>query len=63
MRHEGGILKKLKQAQTILADLGMPKSQQNISWETEVWISDFPEHMIHFNGNKFLGPSNKVEKI
>ncbi|MEI8279926.1 MAG: BsuBI/PstI family type II restriction endonuclease [Bacteroidota bacterium] len=28
----------------------------DIAWETEVWISDTPDHMIHFNGNKFLGP-------
>jgi type II restriction enzyme len=27
-----------------------------ISWETEVWLADSPEHMIHFNGDKFLGP-------
>ena len=26
----------------------------NIAWETEVWIADIPEHMIHFNGWKFL---------
>lgn len=25
-----------------------------IAWETEVWIADSPEHMIHFNGFKFL---------
>lgn len=25
-----------------------------IAWETEVWISESPEHMIHFNGYKFL---------
>jgi type II restriction enzyme len=30
---------------------------KDISWETEVWISDFPEHMIHYNGNKFIGPT------
>jgi type II restriction enzyme len=29
---------------------------KEISWETEVWISDFPEHMIHYNGDKFIGP-------
>lgn len=29
---------------------------KDIAWETEVWIADAPEHMIHFNGNKFLGP-------
>ncbi len=27
-----------------------------ISWETEVWLADTPEHLIHFNGDKFLGP-------
>lgn len=27
-----------------------------IAWETEVWIADNPDHMIHFNGPKFLGP-------
>lgn len=27
-----------------------------ISWETEVWIADAPTHMIHFNGDRFLGP-------
>jgi len=29
---------------------------KDISWETEVWIADFPEHMIHYNGDKFIGP-------
>ena len=28
----------------------------DIAWETEVWLADFPEHMIHFNGNRFVGP-------
>jgi len=32
------------------------KHTNNIAWETEVWIMDFPEHMIHFNGDRFLGP-------
>ena len=27
-----------------------------IAWETEVWIADNPDHLIHFNGDKFLGP-------
>lgn len=26
----------------------------DIAWETEAWIADMPEHMIHFNGWKFL---------
>lgn len=28
----------------------------DIAWETEAWIADNPSHMIHFNGEKFLGP-------
>lgn len=28
----------------------------DISWETEVWLADSPDHLIHFNGEKFLGP-------
>ena len=27
-----------------------------IGWETEVWIADEPDHMIHFDGGRFLGP-------
>lgn len=27
-----------------------------IAWETEVWIADNPDHLVHFNGDKFLGP-------
>lgn len=28
----------------------------DIAWETEVWLADSPTHMIHYNGEKFLGP-------
>ena len=28
----------------------------NIAWETEVWVAEIPDHLIHFNGDKFLGP-------
>lgn len=31
-----------------------------IAWETEVWVAEHPEHMIHFNGPKFLGPYQKA---
>ncbi len=27
-----------------------------IAWETEVWCADAPSHLIHFNGERFLGP-------
>jgi hypothetical protein len=27
-----------------------------IAWESEVWVADAPDHLIHFNGSRFLGP-------
>ena len=32
------------------------KFSPDIAWETEVWIASDPEHLIHFDGDKFLGP-------
>lgn len=32
------------------------KFSSDLAWETEVWISAYPDHMIHLNGDKFLGP-------
>jgi len=29
---------------------------KDIAWETEVWIAETPDHLVHFNGEKFLGP-------
>ncbi len=37
----------------------MAKYIGDIAWETEVWISDAPSHLIHFDGEKFLGPYNE----
>lgn len=34
----------------------MIKYVDEISWETEVWIAESPTHLIHFNGERFLGP-------
>ena len=31
-----------------------------ISWETEVWVADDPDHLIHFDGIRFLGPYGDV---
>ena len=36
----------------------MAKYLMDLSWETEVWVSDAPTHMIHLNGDRFLGPHN-----
>lgn len=32
------------------------KYSADVAWETEVWLANEPEHMIHFNGDRFLGP-------
>ena len=32
------------------------KFASELAWETEVWIAELPDHMIHLNGDKFLGP-------
>ena len=32
------------------------KFAEKLAWETEVWIAEMPEHMIHLNGDRFMGP-------
>lgn len=32
---------------------------KDIAWETEIWIAERPNHMIHYNGDKFLKPSEE----
>jgi hypothetical protein len=34
----------------------MAKCASEISWETEVWVAEAETHLIHFNGERFLGP-------
>ena len=34
----------------------MTRYLSNIAWETEVWCADSPSHLIHFDGERFLGP-------
>jgi adenine-specific DNA-methyltransferase len=42
---------------TALPDFGtFTKYAAAIAWGTEVWIAERPDHMIHFNGERFLGP-------
>lgn len=41
---------------TFLDRKGLMKYLDQISWETEVWVADAPTHLIHFNGERFLGP-------
>jgi len=34
----------------------MRKFLADIAWETEAWVAETPDHLIHFNGSRFLGP-------
>lgn len=34
----------------------MRKYLAQIAWETDVWCADSPTHLIHFDGDRFLGP-------
>ena len=34
----------------------MARYLPEIAWETEVWVADSPSHLIHFDGERFLGP-------
>jgi hypothetical protein len=34
----------------------MRKYLHQIAWETDVWCAEDPTHLIHFNGERFLGP-------
>lgn len=41
---------------TFLSRRAMVRYLGDISWETEVWVAESPTHLIHFNGERFLGP-------
>jgi len=34
----------------------MARYISDIAWETEVWVAEAPSHLIHFDGERFLGP-------
>ena len=36
------------------------KFADSLAWDTEVWISEMPEHMIHLNGDRFMGPRENI---
>jgi hypothetical protein len=31
-------------------------AKSNFAWDTHVWLAEVPDHMMHYNGTKFLGP-------
>jgi hypothetical protein len=34
----------------------MARQAGRLAWETDIWIADEPDHLIHYNGERFLGP-------
>lgn len=34
----------------------MSRYLAEIAWETEVWVANAPSHLIHFDGERYLGP-------
>lgn len=38
------------------------KFSEQLAWETEIWLAEMPDHMIHLNGDKFWGPRKGNEK-
>lgn len=38
------------------------KFAPQIAWETEVWIAEDPDHLIHFDGQRFLGPYPRAKR-
>ena len=34
----------------------MARYLSDVAWETEVWVAEAPSHLVHFNGERFLGP-------
>ena len=45
---------------TAFLDFNTYKSHSHeLAWETEVWIAEMSDHMIHLNGDKFLGPHTR----
>jgi type II restriction enzyme len=45
-----------------LTRVAFRKFARDIAWETEVWIAESPDHLVHFNGDKFLGPHTAAKK-
>jgi hypothetical protein len=47
---------------TAFASRGVMRSfLTQISWESEVWVAEDPDHLIHFDGERFLGPYPDVQ--
>lgn len=42
---------------SVFADLDeFTEHLDNIAWKTHAWMAATPDHMLHFNGDRFIGP-------
>jgi adenine-specific DNA-methyltransferase len=55
----GGTRPGLVFVTTFLTRVAMLQFMKDIAWETEAWIAETPDHLIHFNGQRLLGPYGK----
>ena len=37
----------------------MIKNLSAVAWETDIWVAEDPTHLVHLNGERFLGPYPK----
>lgn len=40
----------------------MSRYWSDLAWETEVWVAEHPDHLIHLNGSRFLGPYEEMPR-
>lgn len=53
----GGARSDLVMVTTFLTRKAMARFLEEISWETEVWVAESPDRIIHFDGGRLLGLS------
>ncbi len=41
----------------------LKRHTNEIAWDTEVWIMELPEHMIHFNGDFWGRDEDRVDRL
>ncbi len=59
----GSTLAGLVFVSAFLSKKSLLKYLQEIAWETEVWVAEHPTHIIHFNGERFLGPYESTTSV
>ena len=48
---------------TFLDRKDLAKYLKDISWSTDVWIAEAKTHLVHFDGERFLGPYDNADSV